>query len=177
VRLRGDLIVNTVTDEETSGAGGLAAVSHGIEADAGIVTEPTAFDVWVGMPRSLSPDDHGRGPPGHAEMAQPHWRDGGAVNAIEKMSVVLGCDPPTARGVARAPGQAPRHLSPSDIVPAIIAAASGWSPTVQLHPQSELMYLPANADADGWGTLVEREVTEWIQRAAPPTPGWPSTRR
>ncbi|MEZ5073250.1 MAG: hypothetical protein R2691_00230 [Solirubrobacterales bacterium] len=30
-----------------------------------------------------------RGRPGHAEMPQPDWREGGAVNAIEKAVVVL----------------------------------------------------------------------------------------
>ena len=39
------------------------------------------------------------------------------------------------------------------------------------------MYLPQNADADGWGTRVEREVEEWIRAAARPTRGCASTRR
>ena len=47
VRLAGDLLVTTNTDEESSGAGGLALVLHGVKADAGIVTEPTGFDVWI----------------------------------------------------------------------------------------------------------------------------------
>jgi acetylornithine deacetylase len=47
VKLAGDLTVCTVTDEESTGAGGLAAVAHGVRADAGIVTEPSNFDVWV----------------------------------------------------------------------------------------------------------------------------------
>ena len=43
------------------------------------------------------------------------------------------------------------------------------------------MYLPANADADGWGTLVEAEVEQWFAAAAaadpwlaenPPTVEW-----
>jgi acetylornithine deacetylase len=43
------------------------------------------------------------------------------------------------------------------------------------------MYLPANADAEGWGRDVEREVEEWITRATaadpwlaehPPTVEW-----
>ena len=29
------------------------------------------------------------GRPGHAEVRQPHWREGGAVNAIEKAIVVI----------------------------------------------------------------------------------------
>ena len=47
VELHGDLLVATNTDEESSGAGGTALVQRGLEADAGIVTEPTGFDTWV----------------------------------------------------------------------------------------------------------------------------------
>ena len=182
VRLRGDLIVNTVTDEESSGAGGLAAVRHGIKADAGIVTEPTAFEVWVACRGSLTPTITVLGRPGHAELAQPHWRSGGAVNAIEKLGVVLDAVA-TLREEwrSRADKQHP-YLSPSDIVPVIVKGGE-WTVT---YPASasltcELMYLPANADADGWGTLVEAEVEQWFARAAaadswlaenPPTVKW-----
>src|SRR5262245_42468389 len=165
VRLGGDLIVNTVTDEESSGAGGLAAVSHGVRADAGIVTEPTGFEVWVGCRGSLSPTVTVEGRPGHAEMAQPHWRDGGAVNAIEKMGLVLGAvrslrDEWRGRADKRHP-----HLSPGDIVPATIKGGE-WIVTYpsSCSLQCELMYLPGNADAEGWGREVEREVEDWITR-------------
>ncbi len=144
VRLRGDLIVNTVTDEESSGAGGLAAVRHGIRADAGIVTEPTAFKLWTCCRGSLSPTITVEGRPGHAEMAQPHWREGGAVNAIEKLSVVLGAVRTLRESWLLSPAQRHPHLSPGDIVPC------------------ELMYLPGRADGDGWGTEVEAEVAAWI---------------
>jgi acetylornithine deacetylase len=165
VRLRGDLIVNTVTDEESSGAGGLAAVSHGVRADAGIVTEPTAFEVWVGCRGSLSPTITVEGRPGHAEMAQPHWRDGGAVNAIEKMTVVLEAIRLLREEWRGRPDKLHPHLSAGDIVPAKIAGGE-W---VVTYPssctlESELMYLPTNADDEGWGTKVEAEVTEWILR-------------
>ena len=62
-------------------------------------------------------------------MAQPHWRDGGAVNAIEKMSVVLEAIRELREEWRGRPDKRHAHLSPSDIVPAIISAASGWSPT------------------------------------------------
>jgi acetylornithine deacetylase len=182
VRLKGDLIVNTVTDEESTGAGGLAAVSHGISADAGIVTEPTAFEVWVGCRGSLSPTITVEGRPGHAEMAQPHWRQGGAVNAIEKMTVVLDAIRRLREEWRGRPDQSHQHLSAGDIVPARITGGE-W---VVTYPssctlESELMYLPASADGEGWGTGVQREVTEWIQRHCaadawlaehPPTIAW-----
>ena len=63
MRLDGDLIVATNTDEESSGAGGLGLVLRGVEADAAIVTEPTSFDVWISC-RGTSYAGGGRpGPP------------------------------------------------------------------------------------------------------------------
>ncbi len=162
VRLRGDVIVNTVTDEESSGAGGLAAVQHGVRADAGIVTEPTAFELWTCCRGSLSPSITVAGRPGHAEMAQPHWREGGAVNAIEVVLEAVR----TLREIWRtSPEQQHPHLSPGDIVPVLVRGGE-WAVT---YPASatldcELMYLPGRADADGWGTAVEAEVDEWIRR-------------
>jgi acetylornithine deacetylase len=163
VRLRGDLIVNTVTDEESSGAGGLAAVHHGVRANAGIVTEPTAFELWTCCRGSLSPTFTVEGRPGHAEMAQPHWREGGAVNAIEKLSVVLEAVRTLRESWLQSPAQHHPHLSPGDIVPVLVKGGE-WAVT---YPASatltcELMYLPGRADGDGWGTEVEAEVATWI---------------
>ena len=182
VRLNGDLVVCTVTDEESSGAGGIAAVAHGVRADAGIVTEPTAFEVWVACRGSLTPVITVEGRPGHAEMAQPHWREGGAVNAIEKLQPVLSAVTALREEWRERADKQHRHLSPGTIVPVIVRGGE-WEVT---YPAScsltcELMYLPQNADADGWGTLVEREVEEWIAGAAnadpwlrehPPTIEW-----
>ncbi|MEZ5073249.1 MAG: M20/M25/M40 family metallo-hydrolase [Solirubrobacterales bacterium] len=43
----GELLVNTVTDEEWNGAGSLAAVAHGVSADAGVIPEATGFEPWI----------------------------------------------------------------------------------------------------------------------------------
>jgi acetylornithine deacetylase len=163
IRLRGDLVVNTVTDEESSGAGGLAAVQHGVRADAGIVTEPTAFDVWTCCRGSLSPSITVEGRPGHAEMAQPDWRDGGAVNAIEKLAVVLEAIRALRERWRQSPEQRHPHLSPGDIVPVLVKGGE-WAVTYPAAAtlDCELMYLPGRADAEGWGTVVEAEVASAI---------------
>jgi acetylornithine deacetylase len=182
IRLDGDLVVCTVTDEESSGAGGIAAVAHGVRADAGIVTEPTAFEVWVACRGSLTPVITVEGRPGHAEMAQPHWREGGAVNAIEKLQPVLSAVTALREEWRQRADQQHRYVSPGTIVPVIVRGGE-WEVT---YPAScsltcELMYLPQNADAEGWGTDVEREVEDWIAGAAradpwlrehPPTIRW-----
>ena len=120
--------MNTVTDEESSGAGGLAAVRHGVRADAGIVPEPTAFEVWVGCRGSLTPTFTVAGRPGHAEMAQPHWRDGGAVNAIEKMGIVMDAVARLREEWRAAPTSATRTCRRATSSRSRSAAGNGRSP-------------------------------------------------
>src|ERR671920_980261 len=55
VPLRGDVIVNTVTDEESTGAGSLAVAASGLRADGGIIPEPTGLTAWLGTRGSLMP--------------------------------------------------------------------------------------------------------------------------
>ncbi len=176
VRLHGDLIVNTVTDEESSGAGGLAAVRHGVRADAGIVTEPTAFEVWVALPRlALARRSPSTGRPGHAEMAQPHWRDGGAVNAIEKLAVVLDAVAAAARGVARRRRKQHPHLSARRHRPRHDRRAASGSVTYPASCTPDLRAdVPArpNADADGWGTLTSRPRSRSGSRAPRAADPW-----
>ena len=149
IELAGDLIVATNTDEESSGAGSSAIVARGIEADAGIVTEATGFDVWVACRGSEYGVVTVPGRPGHAEVYQRSWREGGAVNAIEKAVVVI---------------EHP-YLSRPDVLPTM-ASAGDWPVT---YPASceltcAVLYLPSQADEAGWGSNVRREVEEWILR-------------
>lgn len=171
VRLAGDLIVNTVTDEESSGAGGAASVAHGVRADAGIVPEPTDFEVWVACRGSLTPVITVDGRPGHAEMAQPHWREGGAVSAIEKMAVVLDAVRRLREEWTGRPDKRHPYLSSGSIVPVIVRGGD-WAVTYPATCEltCEVMYLPANADAEGWGRDVEAEITDWIAAAAQADP-------
>ena len=171
VRLAGDLVVCTVTDEESTGAGGLAAVAHGVRADAGIVTEPSGFDVWTSCRGSLMPTITVTGRSGHAGVGQRHWREGGAVNAIEKSTVIIDALRQLQeewRG--RADHQHP-HLSPGDIVPTMVSGGE-W---IVSYPAScrvayHVAYLPAHADEGGWGSAVEEEIVERVRRAAAADP-------
>lgn len=182
VGLAGDVIVCTVTDEESTGAGGVAAVAHGVRADAGIVTEASGFDVWVACRGSLIPTITITGRAAHAGVSQPHWSEGGAVNAIEKAEVVLAAlRQLQAEWHTRADTRHP-YLSPGDIVPVLIRGGD-W---IVSYPAAceityHVAYLPTQADADGWGGTVRREIEEQIARAAsadswlaerPPTIEW-----
>ncbi len=163
VSLDGDLLVATNTDEESSGAGGTALVEHGLRADAGVVTEPTGFETWIACRGS----DYGvitvPGRPGHAEVRQPDWRLGGAVNAIEKAVVVLDAIASLRDAWASRPALSHPYFSAPSLLPTL-AKAGEWAVT---YPASceltiAVMYLPAQADASGWGSEVRCDVEQWI---------------
>ena len=165
ISLDGDLLVATNTDEESSGAGGTALVEHGLRADAGVVTEPTGFQTWIACRGS----DYGvitvPGRPGHAEVRQPDWRLGGAVNAIEKAIFVLEAIGSLREAWSSQPEFSHPYLSPPSLLPTL-ARAGEWAVT---YPASceltfAVMYLPAQADGTGWGSEVRREVEDWIAR-------------
>jgi acetylornithine deacetylase len=165
VDLEGDLLLATNTDEESSGAGGTALVQRGLEADAGIVTEATGFDSWVACRGSEYGVIHVPGRPGHAEVEQPDWRRGGAVNAIEKSAVVLEAIAGLRREWSRREGLHHPYLSRPSLLPTM-ARSGEWAVT---YPASceltiAVMYVPAQADEGGWGSDVRREVEEWIGR-------------
>jgi len=182
LRLAGDLVVCTVTEEESTGAGGLAAVTHGVRADAGIVLEPSSHDVCIACRGSVIPTITVRGRPGHAGIPQPDWRQGGAVNAIEKAEIVLDAMRRLQEDWRSRPDQRHPLLPPGDIVPCVISGGE-WAVS---YPSScsityHIGYLPAFADAEGWGSRIEREVTKYVQAAAeadswlaenPPTIEW-----
>jgi acetylornithine deacetylase len=167
VALRGPLTVCTVTDEEGTGAGAIAAVARGVRADAGLVAEPTSFDVWTAVRGDVIPTITVEGRLGHAGVEHPDWREGGAVNAIDKARLVM--DELAAmhdEWQTRADHRHPR-LSPGHAIPVKIEAGD-WAVNVpaRCSVTYHVAYLPGHADADGWGTRVEAELTERVARAA-----------
>lgn len=173
VRLRGDLLVATSTDEESSGAGGVALVERGLRADAGLVAEATGFKVWVACRGS----DYGvirvPGRPGHAELHQPDWRAGGAVNAIEKAVIVLAAIDSLRREWASRSAHRHPYLSLPTVL-ATMARAGEWP--VNYPASCELtvgaMFLAVQADERGWGSRVRAEVEEWILRESAAADDW-----
>jgi acetylornithine deacetylase len=165
IRLRGDLLVATNTDEESSGAGGSALVARGIRADAGIVTEPTGFDTWVACRGSEYCVVTVAGRPGHAEVRQPEWQRGGAVNAIEKAAVVLAAIESLRREWASRREYEHPHVSPPSLLATMVRAGE-WPVTYPASCELTIatMFVAAQADEAGWGSAVRREVQEWIVR-------------
>jgi acetylornithine deacetylase len=181
--LRGDLTVCTNSEEESSGVGGLACARRGVSADFAIVTEPTGLEVWPACRGSVYCSIVVTGRAGHVEQEHAHWRDGGAVNAIDKTRHLLaGVDHLRAEWRSRAASRHPL-LDPPDLVPSRLVADSGWSVTLPDRAEITLgvLILPGQADADGWTRGVQQEVENHLRRCCdtdswlaqhPPTFRW-----
>ena len=171
VPLAGDLIVNTVTDEESTGAGSLAVAASGVRADAGIIPEPTRLSAWLGTRGSLMPRIAVDGRAGHAGFPPAHWSAGGPVNAIEKAQLVLEALQRLRLEWQLRPDTQHEVLEPGSIVPTALDAGQ-WmvsypaAATLECHVQ----YVPAQADADGCGTRVEAEIEARVLAAAQADP-------
>jgi acetylornithine deacetylase len=183
VPLAGDLMVNTVTDEESTGAGSLAVAASGLRADGGIIPEPTSLQAWLGTRGSLMPRITVVGRAGHAGLAPEHWSAGGPVNALEKLQVVVEAlqrlrlewqlRPDAQHDVLAASGIVPTALSGGQWMVSYPAEA-----TLECHVQ----YVPGQADEDGYGSRVQAEIEERVLAAAqgdpwlvqnPPRFSWP----
>jgi acetylornithine deacetylase len=164
VPLLGDLLVCTNTDEESSGVGALACARHGVRADGAIVPEPSGLEVWPACRGTIYATVTVPGREGHAEVAQPHWSDGGAVNAIEKGAIVLEAVRRLREDWAQRRDLRHPYLSPPDVL-ATAFRAGGWYVTVPGSAELILavLYLPQQADATGWGGDVTREVEAAIR--------------
>jgi acetylornithine deacetylase len=173
VQLAGDLVIATNTDEESSGAGGTALVERGLHADAGIVTEPTGFRTWVACRGSEYGVVTVPGRPGHAEVRQPPWQSGGAVNAIEKAVIVLDSIASLRQEWASRPGLEHPFLSRPSLL-ATMARAGEWPVTYPASAELTIavMFLPAQADSRGWGAEVRAEVEQWIARETAAADDW-----
>jgi acetylornithine deacetylase len=164
IPLAGDLIVNTVTEEESTGAGGLFAARL-LQAAAAIVPEPSSLAVFVACRGSLLPRITVRGRAGHAGIAPLPAGEGGAVNAIEKMAVILAAVERLREHWTRQPPHP--YLSAGDCVPTIITGGEwlvSYPATCAL--ECHIEYLPDRADERGYGAIVEREFADWIAQAA-----------
>jgi acetylornithine deacetylase len=164
--LAGELIVNTVTDEEYCGAGAAACVQRGLSADAVIVPEPSNLQPWVGCRGVLSPTITVTGRSGHAEVSQPHWRDGGAVNAVDKMMLVLEQIRALQQDWLQRPAHAHELMRLPSIVTTVIKGGDWWvTYPASCEATLDITYLPAQADESGFGTLVEAEIEAAVARA------------
>jgi acetylornithine deacetylase len=168
VPLRGDLIVNTVTDEESTGAGALACIARGLRADGCLVPEPTSGQVWLGSRGALLGELEVHGRPGHTGLARGDALAGSGIGAIERTFPLLAalrelCEE-WWRGCG--PGESPGWIVPTSIT------AGEWVVTFPEHCRVGLhvTFSPQQADEDGWSAPVRREIEARVRAAADADP-------
>jgi len=88
VKLRGDVIFQSVVNEEHAGNGTLACIERGITADAAIITEPTKHDIRLGSAGSVcwGVEIAGRSRPTGARWA---GQEQNGISAIEKIPCII----------------------------------------------------------------------------------------
>ncbi len=82
IKLKGDVIVESVVDEETGGAGTAAALLRGYTAEAAIISEPTDMKVYPACMGSMWFRIKVKGKAAHGATAYM------GVNAIEKAQII-----------------------------------------------------------------------------------------
>jgi acetylornithine deacetylase len=169
-RMKGDVIVGTVVDEEAGGMGSLDFVDKGYRADACIMTESTDMKIaqlcrGILWGKLIIP-----GRSGHIELPQGDWREGGAVDAIALARVFMDhFDRLNADWRIRKTH--PYMTIPCQLYIAQINA--GEYPTAFAN-QAELVfnaqYLPREKDEMGLGGKVKKEIIDFVYSIAQTEP-------
>jgi acetylornithine deacetylase len=166
IKLKGDVLIGSVVEEESGGMGTLAYVAEGYRADAAIVGEPTDLTVAPMCRGILWGKIIIKGRNGHIEAPQPHWRDGGAVDAIEKARLYLTHIDALNRDWALRKRH-PLIDGPCQVNVAMLNA--GDYPTTYASRAEiviDVQYLPSEKDEHGLGSKVKREIQDFVSRVA-----------
>jgi acetylornithine deacetylase len=165
--LSGDVILEAVPDEETCAMGTVTCIERGYAADAGVVPEPTRLQLWIATRGLLHGSIRVPGRSAHAEVNQPPWREGGGVNAIRAAQPLL--EALSALEADWAGRESKRHpllgapqVQPTGIEGGVFISNVPESCTVALNAT----YLPADADADGYGSVPRAEIEAAVRAAA-----------
>jgi len=158
---QGDVMIQSVVDEEGGGNGTLGCVVEGYKADAAIVTEPTRLHI---QPASrgvllLEVDVEGR-----ATHACLKW---GGVNAIEKgVKIIQGMMELERLWLAQRHN--PLYPPPTITIGQINGGLAGSQVPGQCVLKFDVKYLPVEMDRDGrdranTGDMIKAEVSDWIR--------------
>ncbi len=175
VTLAGEVVFAAVTDEESSGMGSWSVVERfrerGLHPSAGLCAEPTEFEAWVACRGILKPRLTISGRAGHSQEPQPDWREGGAVNAIDKLVPVLTEVRRLNEDWRLRSDQRHPFLSAGDIVPVLVDGGT-WDVTYPAfcHLTLDCHYLPAHWHESLGAEPVKAEIRGRIDAAAAADP-------
>lgn len=166
LKLKGDVKIGTVVDEEAGGMGTLALVAAGNRADACIITEPTDLQIAPLCRGILWGKLVIEGRAGHIELKQGDWRKGGAVDAIEKGLLYLRAFKNLNQDWAISKEHKYMTL-PCQINMAEFHAGE-YPTTFANHAEIvfDAQYLPREKDENGLGSKVKKELEDFVAAVA-----------
>lgn len=166
VKLKGDVKIGTVVDEEAGGMGTLALMAHGYRADGCLITEPTNLKIAPLCRGILWGKLIIEGRAGHIELKQGDFRTGGAVDAIDKASLYIE----QFRRLNKEWSVTKEHkYLPIPCQLHIAQLHAGEYPTTFANHAEltfDAQYLPSEKDENGLGSNVQKEIEEFVQAVA-----------
>ena len=169
-KLKGDVKIGTVVDEEAGGMGSLAMIAAGNRADACVISEPTNLKIAPLCRGILWGKLIIEARAGHIELKQGDWRTGGAVDGIAKGRMYLKAF--ENRNKDWAVGKRHKYMS----IPCQINIAefhAGEYPTTfanHCEITFDAQYLPREKDENGLGSKVKAELEELVAQVAQTDP-------
>ena len=167
IRLKGDVKIGTVVDEEAGGMGTLALIARGRRADGCLITEPTHLALQPLCRGILWGKIIVEGQAGHIELKREDWRDGGAVDAIEKAAWILD----NFNAVwAKTKGHVYLPL-PCQVNFAQFEAGE-YPTTFANHAELtfDAQYLPQDKDENGLGGKIKKQIEDFVSAVAKTDP-------
>ncbi len=158
--LRGDVIIESVPDEELTSMGTLSCCQRGYRAQAALIPEPTELNPLIAMRGNLNGKITVFGRAGHGDMPQPHWREGGAVNAISKAVKILQALEELTEEWRTRPDKRHKYLPPDMVLPTLIHGGE-W---IIMYP--EKCEIEFNSDFIPNTTNLKDEIEEKIKLVA-----------
>lgn len=166
LKLKGDVKVGTVVDEEAGGMGTLALMAAGNRADGCIITEPTDLQIAPLCRGILWGKIVIEGRAGHIELKQGDWRDGGAVDAIEKGLLYIKAIRNLNQDWAVTKNH--KYMTLPCAVNLAEFHAGEYPTTFANHAEIvfDAQYLPREKDVNGLGSKVKKELEDFVAAVA-----------
>lgn len=150
LRHAGDIVLESVVDEEGGGNGTLACVANGYRADAAIVTEPTSLEIYCASRGVYLLEVEVTGKPSHACFK---WQ---GVNAVEKgMHIASGLKELEREWLAKRHN--PYLPSPTITLGEIHGGISAATVPGTCIMRFDIKYLPYEVDNKGSKKLIDGE--------------------
>ena len=175
-RPKGDIWFSSVVCEESGGTGVLAVADwlkrRGVQIDAGIMGEPTDLDVSLLCRNITWGDIIITGRTGHLEEWQPHWTQGGPVDAIKKARYIMDqIDYLNEEWEKRPDKNHPLEKLPCQVKVAMIKGGHHRSSyPAECELSFNIQILPQETDIFGLGPNVKEEFEEFIQKVSEADP-------